>query len=427
METAGLSGTLVSDISSASNLKKLKSINVSGSKVDDLSPLSNVTSLIHSEVEEYRGVSWIGCKTRDDYINSISSAKNPDRTVLLINYLRSKQSLDEYWPEWYRGSIDIPRAPPESIEELAGRFDESDLPDQQPAPLQLVVVAGEPIRLRPDTVGDYDRAQAELHEELTYAATALLAACGDDNRRAALGADVQRYVRALGDGLQAVQPRKLWGAGNTLRRLLEADVFARTREDADDPPLPEFASARLADLVDKHNVFSAGDATLLELDNQSLGPIDPAFAQRALDAGEGISRPLLRSPLVIEAEAAGAISEAARNARAAINSDSLNSHRLLRLSIFGLRNAAAALVRAAWLGLRKLSEEGYKRWDQFAGAALPVAGRGVGSGAGLAGAAAVVAFVSGHAPELAALLEGAKGSAAANQLLLKILEALPKG
>jgi Leucine-rich repeat (LRR) protein len=426
LEILNAANTHVSDLTYITTLGALQSLDLSNTNVTNFAPLATMTGLSTGALHwRMTGVLWPQ-KIEDPNLKNLSQLENPDSTILGINYLRRLQNLPPFWPEDYTGERELPELhstePP--IVETIAETQLDHLPGQIPAPAIFVADGVGPIRLAPEPVAPYDPEQAELHEELLEAASHLRATIaersGRTDRLIALTVDVEAFVEALGGGLQAMRPRRLWMRGNALRRIYDADLRARVSEDPDDAPLPEWTAARLEVVVLGYNAFAAGDPTLNDLDQRSLGPLDRSQLGPSLDAGAAIAQASREAPDVMAPDAAKLLEENAALARVAAGNYGPNADRLLTASLSAMRNAGAAIMRQLVLTARLIGEEGYKRWDQFATGLAGEAGKSAGKTAG----PALLVFVAAQSGTISTLLSGVQGSAVVERLLTLVRQIL---
>ncbi|HEY0438161.1 MAG TPA: hypothetical protein VGC92_16085, partial [Phenylobacterium sp.] len=181
------------------------------------------------------------------------------------------------------------------------------------------------------------------------------------NRTALLKKANADFGSALGRRPEDVRTRLLWAYGNTLRRLLDADLRARRGVDPEEAPLPESVGELLADLVQQFNVYAMGDRLLSVLDAQSLGPRDRAEVLAELHAGSQVVRAVQTAADIMDGSAAQIMSVAAAAAESAAKQTGVNAEQALANALEVQRNGGIAIIRRAVLELKewgRLAKEG---------------------------------------------------------------------
>lgn len=96
LKTLNLRRTKVSDVSQVARFSLLEDLALDQSQVSDLSPAAGLLSLIEgAKRSAWEGLSFIGCPITDRTLLEFAKARNPDRTIDTLNYLRSKEGLPE--------------------------------------------------------------------------------------------------------------------------------------------------------------------------------------------------------------------------------------------------------------------------------------------------------------------------------------------
>ena len=71
-------------------------------------------------------------RRKSEYLYALSRRKQPDRTVLAVNFFRMQKSADLFWPDGYTGKRELPVMPSQVAETDAELF------EQRPAPYRFV-------------------------------------------------------------------------------------------------------------------------------------------------------------------------------------------------------------------------------------------------------------------------------------------------
>ena len=149
----------------------------------------------------------------------------------------------------------------------------------------------------------------------------------------------------------------IWSPGNTLRRLLVADIRARNVDDPDDPPLTDIAGELLNDLVEHFNVYAKTDHLVGLLDHAKSGPAGRTDLTNVLDAGSEIVAALRQAPDIVTADAARVLEDATQNAQSAKSAAGIDAEQAVTNAVEIQRNTAGGILRNAALEIKKFAQK----------------------------------------------------------------------
>lgn len=228
-------------------------------------------------------------------------------------------------------------------------FDVDALPAATAIGPEFQVNGTAPIRLA-HPPRSMDSVQRELYLLLRAKCAVLRRAVpASTNRMVQLRAPVDQFAAALQAEPAATSGHVIWAHGNTLRRLNDADIRARSSSNPDVEPLPEDIGELLSDLVEQFNVYAQQDALMRQLDNARIGPAGRAELLERLQAGRNIVSAAQANPQVLEPRAAELLATATNTADQAAAMTGLNADQAIVNTVEMQRNGARAMVRSALL------------------------------------------------------------------------------
>jgi len=335
LRSLSLRDTRVSDVSGLRNLS-LDVLDISGSRVRDLSPLVEQRSLIAEARRhpEQGGVKFVGCPLDDNVLLTFAGLPNPGRTIDTIGHLRKMANLP-------------------ALESAADAFEsapnagEIDLPAQGIGPHFLIkeglISFAPPSAL--DAAGNHIGRLDQIHPLLTDAASNLVSSISAGNiPHAQLFNISNRYLEAIRRPLQDIQFAQLFGYG---LRLQNAAAAARRQiADRDLPELTDAQQEALDSVLDLHGPFilssAEGSALISDAERYQLTRDQQAELQEAAVA---ISKSLESSEKVIEPGAAEFLVESSGEL-----GKGERPERSGALGEAAIRNAAIVLIGGGTLG-----------------------------------------------------------------------------
>lgn len=258
---------------------------------------------------------------------------------------RSAVGLDVSW----RSAADVRKA--------LSTFDIAGLPATTPIGPSLEITGETPIAISDGTYREITSAQKELYEDLRQKCLQLASVADSSNRAAHLGPALSRLILALDGPVETSSGYLIWSSGNTLRRLLVADIRARKVDDPDDPPLTDIAGELLNDLVEHFNVYAKVDHLVSLLDHAKSGPVGRTDLSNALDAGSEIVAALRQVPDIVTADAARVLEDATQNAQNAKGAAGMDAEHAVTNAVEIQRNTAGGILRNAALEIKKFAQK----------------------------------------------------------------------
>lgn len=335
LRSLNLRDTRVSDVACLKNLS-LEVLDISGSRVRDLSSLAGQASLIPAAARdpEQGGVKFDGCPLDDKVLLTYADLPNPNRTIETIAHLRRIANL-----------------PPleSSIDALGPAADSKEivLPAQGVGPHFLIeeglISFAPPTAL--DALGNHVGRLEQIQPLLVDAASSLVSSIGAGNiPHAQLFNISNRYLEAIRRPLQEVQFAQLYGYG---LRLQNASAAAQRQiVDRELPELTDTQREALDSVLDLHGPFilssSEGLALISDAERYQRTRDEQADLQEAAFA---VSKSLERSEKVIEPGVAEFLVET--------SAELGKGERPERTGAFGeavIRNAAIVLIGGSVIG-----------------------------------------------------------------------------
>ncbi len=226
-------------------------------------------------------------------------------------------------------------------------FDVDALPAATPVGPELVATGTAPITLE-RTPANVSAIQRELYFLVREKCSVFLKVLpSTSNRAAQLRRPVNRFAAALQPEPEKAQCHIIWSHGNTLRRLNDADIRARSSANPDIVPLPEDIGELLSDLVEQFNVYALHEPLLRTLDNARIGPTGRAELIERFEAGRKILEAAERASNIWEPQAAEVLSTATITAERALETSGLNADQAIANSVEMQRNGARAILLSA--------------------------------------------------------------------------------
>ncbi len=295
-------------------------------------------------------------------------------------------------------------------------FDVNNLPPISSVGPSLELSGSTPIAIAAEPSREVTQAQMVLYGELLQKCRELDSLATSSNRAAHLRPSLGKLINALEGPPAQSSGYLIWSPGNTLRRLLVAELRARDAKDPDDPPLTERVGELLSDLVEQFNVYATTDHLVTLLDRARTGPAGRSSLAGPLDAGNELLGALREAPEIVTPEATQILEVATQNAENARDTAGFDAEQAVVNAVEIQRNAAGGILRNAVLEIKK-----------FAGKAKG-AGKLLGEGvAKQLGAEAVkllpiAYFVNTAREAFTALWQGTTSSESVNQLIGLIRE-----
>lgn len=173
------------------------------------------------------------------------------------------------------------------------------------------------------------------------------------NRTAYLAIAVTAFRHALGNSASVGNNHVVWSHANTLRRLNDADLRARSSHDPETQPLPEEVGELLTDLVEQFNVYASGNELLRKFDHARVGPAGRAELIEQLRAGGSLLRAIADAPQIMDPAASNLLATTTGVAEAATGSVGIDADQAIVNAVEIQRNGAQALLRSALLEAKK--------------------------------------------------------------------------
>lgn len=232
-------------------------------------------------------------------------------------------------------------------------FNLDALPPVTPVGPELIATGMAPISLEQSQV-PVGTVQRDLYLLVRAKCQVLLRALPmSSNRAAQLRPPVGLFADALKPEASKAQGHILWSHGNTLRRLNDADLRARSSTNPDIVPLPEDIGELLSDLVEQFNVYARHEPLLQQLDNARIGPAGRAEAIERFHAGRRMLEAAARFEGILEPHAAEVLATATETAERALETPGLDADQAIANSVEMQRNGARAMLQSAVLEFRK--------------------------------------------------------------------------
>lgn len=303
-----------------------------------------------------------------------------------------------------------------SVRRELSAFDPSDLPPVSPIGPSLEVTGSAPIALTAVPRRDVTQAQVALYDGLLQKCRQLDALATSSNRAAHLRPALGELISALEGPVEQSNGYRIWTPGNTLRRLLEAELRARKSNDPDDPPLTERAGELLVDVVEQFNVYATTDNLVSLLDLARGGPGSRSDLSGPLEAGTDLVGALRQTPEIVTPEATAVLEAATQNALSAKSAAGFDADQAVVNAVEIQRNTAGGILRNAVLEIKKVA-------GMFKGGAK-LAGEGMAKQLGkeIIKLLPIANFVNSASEAFAALWYGTTGSSVVNHLIALIRE-----
>jgi hypothetical protein len=174
------------------------------------------------------------------------------------------------------------------------------------------------------------------------------------------------------------------------------------QEQSDPARIPALVAEQHRDLVETYNVFIIGDEKGRELDQIRIGPQERVAANDALNA----AMPIIEAVEAAEGVATARAIETLRDhAHAELTATSgIDGDQAAEVSRRTNANFVVAMLRAAYIAVRKLGGEGGVAWKEIRAGVYRAAGPAA-IGSGYVYHNEIVAFVSTHAESLKMFVE----------------------
>jgi hypothetical protein len=242
-----------------------------------------------------------------------------------------------------------------AVRKALNTFDIAALPPVSVIGPQLEVTGNAPIAINSVPLRDVTKAQVALYDELLQKCRQLENLASNSNRAAHLRPTLGKLVAALGGPAEQSNGYLIWSSGNTLRRLLIADLRARNAEDPDDPPLTERAGELLGDVVEQFNVYATTDHLVSLLDRARTGPATRSNLTGPLNAGSQLVEALREAAEIVTRETAKVVEVATENAQSAQGVAGFDADQAVVNAVEIQRNTAGGILRNALLEIKKLA------------------------------------------------------------------------
>lgn len=281
----------------------------------------------------------------------------------------SETSVDDYFNE-LSGQGDLfqesvvkvePAGPPQStaaVRRNLAAFDISALPTISAVGPSLEITGVTPIAISASPHRDVTRAQVALYNALRQKCVLLDHMAANSNRAAHLRPALGGMIEALEGEPDQSSGYLIWPHGNTLRRLLSAEMRGRNNDDPDDPPLTDRMLELLTDVVEQFNVYAMADTLVALLDRSKAGPANRSEFNRSLDAGSELVSELRKSPELVTPEATKVLETATQNALNAKATPGFDADQAVANAVEIHRNSAGGILRNAYLELKKFVARG---------------------------------------------------------------------
>lgn len=251
--------------------------------------------------------------------------------------------------------------PPQStaaVRRNLAAFDISTLPTVSAVGPSLEITGIAPIAINTGPHRDVTRAQIALYNALRQKCELLDQMAANSNRATHLRPALGSMIEALEGKPDHSSGYLIWPPGNTLRRLLSAEMRARDVPDPDDPPLTDRMLELLTDVVEQFNVYATTDNLVALLDGSKAGPANRSDFNRSLDAGSELVSELRKSTEVVTPEAAKVLETAAQNALSAKATPGFDAEQAVVNAVEIHRNSAGGILRNAYVELKKFVARG---------------------------------------------------------------------
>jgi hypothetical protein len=243
------------------------------------------------------------------------------------------------------------------VRKALSTFDIAGLPSLTAIGPALEITGEAPIAINTGTPREVTSAQRALYGDLLQKCLQLDGVADTSNRAAHLRPALGKLIHALENPLEISSGYLIWSPGNTLRRLLVADVRARKVDDPDDPPLTDRAGELLHDLVEHFNVYAMTDHLVGLLDHAKSGPAGRTDLTGPLDAGSDIVSALREAPEIVTADTARVLEDATQNAQGAKNAIGIDAEQAVVNAVEIQRNTAGGILRNAVLEIKKFAQK----------------------------------------------------------------------
>jgi hypothetical protein len=243
------------------------------------------------------------------------------------------------------------------VRKALSTFDVGGLPTITPVGPNLEITGETPIAISAGTHREITSAQKELYDDLLQKCLQLASVSDSSNRAAHLGPALGKLIQAVEGPVEASSGYLIWSPGNTLRRLLVADIRARKVDDPDVPPLTDIAGELLNDLVEHFNVYAMTDHLVGLLDHAKSGPAGRANLTDVLDAGSDIVSALRQAPQIVTPETARVLEDVTQNAQSAKNAAGIDAEQAVANAVEIQRNTAGGILRNAALEIKNFAQK----------------------------------------------------------------------
>lgn len=255
-----------------------------------------------------------------------------------------------------KGELEIDPAKPRNaaaVRKALSTFDVTNLPSVSPVGPSLEVTGVAPIARSPVPYRETTRVQLALYVALRQKCTLLDQLAASSNRAAHLRPALGDMVTALQSPPEQSNGYLIWSPGNTLRRLLAAELRGRDVDDPDDPLLTDRMRELLADVVEQFNVYATTDNQVGLLDGAKAGPESRSELSRSLGAGRAMVSALHRAPDIVNVETAQILEVTTQNAESATAVPGFDADQAIVNAVEIHRNSSGGILRNAALELKK--------------------------------------------------------------------------
>jgi hypothetical protein len=242
-----------------------------------------------------------------------------------------------------------------AVRKALSTFDATALPPVSPIGPELEITGSTPIAISTPAFREVTAPQAALYAALRQKSLLLDEMAANSNRATHLRPALADMIRALEGEPNQSSGYLIWSPGNTLRRLLAAELAVLDETDPETPPLTVRMRELLTDLVEQFNVYVTTDGLVALLDAAKAGPARRSQLSLPLDAGGNLAKALDQSPGIVTAEAAKVLRTVTLNAENAKDAPGFDAEQAVVNAVEIQRNTAGGILRNAVVEFKKLT------------------------------------------------------------------------
>ncbi|NYF33825.1 hypothetical protein [Sphingopyxis sp. JAI108] len=239
-----------------------------------------------------------------------------------------------------------------AVRKALTEFEVSSLPPASAVGPILEVTGVAPIAASALPHREVTKLQVALYMALHQKCLLLNQLASNSNRAAHLYPALGQMIAATQVAPENSNGYLIWSPGNSLRRLLAAELRGRDEADPDDPLLTDRMQELLADVVEQFNVYATTDGLIALLDQAKTGPAIRSNFSGPLDAGNDLVGALRKAPDILTEETTRILEAATQNAQNAKAVSGFDADQAVANAVEIQRNSAGSILRNAVLELK---------------------------------------------------------------------------